>query len=136
MNQDKKIASFPVKKLLFVCVTTFATLFLFLALASFLLLKLEHFERFYNVCCYVVWGLEALFLSVNARLVKSRPTVFAATSALIIAVLFFAAALILSAGKTDYLEIGLRLSFYLVVSVLLTLFPVQNGGKKKRRFKR
>ena len=135
MDKDKRTASFPVKPLLFACALTFATIFLFLAAFSVVLINLDRFERFYPLCCWGVVLLEAAILALISRKVPFHTGAFAVTVSLICALIFFVVSLILSGGKFNYLQIGSCLAVYVIASFLFAILPVKSTGRKNKKFR-
>ena len=132
MNQERKNGiSFLIPGLIAAGITLIVLL-LTLAIASRVLISFDHFERFYELACYLVWGIGAAMLSFVARKTNGNPFPFTLFVILIVSVVAVLIGYILGAGTIDFSHIGLRLAFYCALSLLLNLIPQSQPNRKKR----
>lgn len=132
MNQERKSTlSFLVPGLITACITLIV-LMATIAIASRVLISFDHFERFYEISCYLVWGISALLLSFVAKKTNNNPFPFTLFVLLTVSVLVVLIGYLLGAGTIYFPHLGLRIAFYCALSLLLILFPSSKTGRKKR----
>lgn len=134
MNRDARI-SFPIKSILITAGISILSLFLFLAVFSRVLMQLDHFERYYEIVCFIVWLFESILLGIASR--KSiKPVLFVIMTGSMVSLVVIAVGLFSNGFILDPARVGLRLALYFGVSLLLSVLPHQRSTKTNHPFKR
>ena len=130
MSQEKKSHSFPGKAILIAIFSSFVSLIVLLAISSRVLMAFDHFERYYEIVCYLVYIILALFLAYVARRVTGSPSLFSVIVSLSVCILSLAFGLIWGGGHFDLVHIGPRDMLYIAISVLFASIPQKKKQKE------
>ena len=136
MSQDRRSLSFPIKSILLTFFISLLSLVAFLALASRVLMSFDHFERYYEAACFIVYAAEGVFLAIVARRFPGNAVLFTLCVAVLVALTVIVTGLIFGQGIVDLSRLGLRLSVYAGIPAFALLIPLRKERRPAKKFKR
>lgn len=135
MNRDRKVL-FPLKSFFLAAIVSLLSLAILLPAVSRALMLIDHFERFYEWMCFLIWGAEAVLLGSFARKTKGNPFLF--IGAVILTVMFFIilVGLIVGKGQISLSRLGLHAAVYALISLLLQFLPKKKQKRSTNPYQR
>ena len=133
MNHDRKSISVSVKTILIISFVSLISLAGCIALTSRALLLIDHFERFYEPACFLIWILQALLLGFVAKRQSGNPLIICGSVLLIVLLFTLVTGIILGMGNADFARLGLRFSVYAAFSMFLSVLPHKKKTARKRK---